>query len=39
MKKELCVKLVIYKDYTEMHGQQNVKMFLHSCKTPSGKTN
>jgi len=21
--KELCVKLVIYKDYTEMHGQQN----------------
>jgi len=26
MKKELWVKLVIYKDYTEMpHGQQNVK--------------
>jgi len=25
MKKELCVKLVIYKDYTEMHGQQNIK--------------
>jgi hypothetical protein len=23
--KELCLKLVIYKDYTEMHGQQNVK--------------
>ena len=23
--KELCVKLVIYKDYTEMHGQQNIK--------------
>ena len=23
--KELCVKLVIYKDYTEMHGQQNMK--------------
>ena len=23
--KELCVKLVIYKDYTEIHGQQNVK--------------
>ena len=21
--KELCVKLVIYKDYNEMHGQQN----------------
>ena len=25
IKKELCVKLVIYKDYTEMHGQQNIK--------------
>jgi hypothetical protein len=25
-KKELCFKLVIYKDYTEMlHGQQNLK--------------
>jgi len=24
--KELCVKLVIYKDYTEMHGQQNIKL-------------
>ena len=24
--KELCVKLVIYKDYTEMHGQQNIKV-------------
>ena len=23
--KELCVKLVIYKDYTEMHCQQNVE--------------
>jgi len=23
--KELCVNLVIYKDYTEMHGQQNIK--------------
>jgi len=23
-KKELCVKLVIYKNYTEMHGQQNM---------------
>ena len=23
MKKELCAKLVIYKDYTEMHGQQD----------------
>jgi len=26
--KELCVKLAIYKDYTEMHGQQNIK-FCH----------
>jgi len=25
MKKELCVKLVIYKDNTEMHGQKNIK--------------
>ena len=24
--KELCVKLVIYKDYNEMHGQQNTKL-------------
>jgi hypothetical protein len=24
--KELCVKLVIYKDFTEMHGQQNIKV-------------
>jgi hypothetical protein len=27
--KELCVKLVIYKDYTEIHGQQNIKI----CRT------
>jgi len=26
--KELCVKLVIYKDYNEMHGQQNIKINL-----------
>jgi hypothetical protein len=26
MKKELCVKLVMYKDYTEMHGQRNIKI-------------
>jgi len=25
MKKELCVQLVIYKDCTEMHGQQNIR--------------
>jgi hypothetical protein len=24
-KKELCVKLFVYKDYTEKHGQQNIK--------------
>jgi len=29
--KEMCIKLVIYKDYTEMHGQQNLK--LHSVKS------
>jgi hypothetical protein len=30
--KELCVKLVIYKDYTEMHGQQNIKLsFCLAC--------
>ena len=27
MRKELCVKLVIYKNYTEMHGQQNINYF------------
>jgi len=26
--KELCVKLVIYKDYTEMHGQRKIKFIL-----------
>jgi len=25
--KELCVRLVIYKDYTEMYGQQEYKNF------------
>jgi hypothetical protein len=25
-KKELCVKLIIYKDYMEMHSQQNEKL-------------
>ena len=24
--KEMCAKLIIYKDYTEMHGQQNIKL-------------
>jgi len=33
MKKELCVKLVIYKDCTKMHGQQNmIKKVKHSKK-------
>jgi len=25
IRKELCIKLVVYKNYTEMHGQQNLK--------------
>jgi hypothetical protein len=29
--KELCVELVIYKDYTEMHGQQNIKFCFQNC--------
>ena len=37
MKKELCVKLVIYKDYTEMlHGQQKelcVKLVIYKDYT------
>jgi len=35
-KKRLCVKLVIYKDYTEMHGQKNTKflkyIFIFNCE-------
>jgi len=31
MKKELCIKLVIYKNYTEMHGQQNMKQYGNMC--------
>jgi len=26
--KESCVKFVIYKDYTETHGQQNIKFIV-----------
>ena len=26
--KELCVKLVIYEDYNEVHGQQNIKCHI-----------
>jgi len=33
MKKELCVKLVIYKNYTEMHGQQNLKLGKKEVRT------
>jgi hypothetical protein len=25
----MCVKLVIYKNYTKMHGQQNIKVCSH----------
>jgi hypothetical protein len=31
IEKELCVKLVIYKNYTKIHGQQNIKYVLHLC--------
>jgi len=39
--KNLCIKLVSYCDYTEMHGQQNIKknwglQFLDAFET-SGK--
>ena len=27
--KELCIKFVICKDYTEMHGQQNVQLKIN----------
>ena len=32
-KKELSVKLVIYKNYTEMHGQQNIKLTIRIRRT------
>ena len=34
--KVLCVRLVIYKNYTEMHGQQNIKYYrtLHFSYIP-----
>ena len=34
--KELCVKLVIYKDCTEMHGQQNIKDKNQSTEAGDG---
>jgi len=34
VKQILCIKLVKYRDkYTEMDGQQNVKILLSSCKS------
>jgi len=27
MKKELCFKFIVYKNYNEMHGQQNIKFY------------
>jgi hypothetical protein len=30
--KELCVKLVMYKDYTKMQGQQNIKKKKNTVK-------
>jgi hypothetical protein len=29
--KELCVRLVIYKDCTEMHGQEHIKYYQTFC--------
>jgi hypothetical protein len=34
IEKELCVKFVIYKNYTEMHGRQNIKYLLVRKKFP-----
>ena len=36
----MCVKLVIYKDYNEMHGQQNIEdyfIILEVFEVPSGR--
>ena len=35
--KELCFKLVIYKDYTELHGQQNIKFWSDLDPPASGQ--
>jgi len=35
--KELCVKLVIYKDYNEMHGQQIKKFTYDGSQNPNRK--
>jgi len=29
LNKNVCIKLVNYSDYTEMHGQQNIKIRVH----------
>jgi len=29
MHEKLCVKSVIYKDHTRMHGQQNIKFIIY----------
>jgi len=31
-KKEMCVKLVIYENYTEMHGQENIKFCQYTLQ-------
>jgi len=36
--KELCVKLVIYKDYTRMHGQQNIKFAITASVVSAGRS-
>jgi hypothetical protein len=36
--KEFCVRLVIYKDYTDMHGQQSVKNREQSLQILTGHT-
>jgi len=30
--KNLCIKLVNYYDYTEMHGQQNIKICINHIR-------
>ena len=34
MKKELCVKLVIFQDYNEMHGQKTQLFFIDTINSP-----
>jgi hypothetical protein len=37
-KKELCVKLVIYQNYTEMHGKQNIKTCVERLRVSYAST-